>query len=269
MAVAMITDREFLQFQRFIYDAAGITMANGKQALVSGRLAKRLAHYQLDSYGDYLRLLESRAQPQELQIAVDLLTTNETYFFREPKHFNLLRDLAQEARDKGRSMRVWSAASSSGEEPYSIAMVLADVMGIDGAWEVLGTDISTRVLERARCGHYPMERASQVPQQYLKRFCLKGQGSESGTLLIERALRQRVQFQHLNLNAPLPKVGTFDVIFLRNVMIYFNLETKRQVVTRLLAQLRPGGYFLIGHSETLNDINDTLIANAPSVYRKP
>jgi chemotaxis protein methyltransferase CheR len=268
MSVAMITDREFLQFQRFIFDAAGITMADGKQALVSGRLAKRLAHYQLDSYGDYLRLLESRAQPAELQVAVDLLTTNETYFFREPKHFALLRELAQDAHDKNKTLRVWSAASSSGEEPYSIAMVLADVLG-DAPWEVLGTDISTRVLQRARSGHYPMERATQMPPNYLKRFCLKGQGSEDGTMLIERALRQRVQFQHLNLNAPLPKVGTFDVIFLRNVMIYFSLDTKRQVVTRLLAQLRPGGYFLIGHSETLNDINDTLTAIAPSIYRKP
>ncbi|NVD72076.1 protein-glutamate O-methyltransferase CheR [Duganella sp. BJB488] len=268
MAVVMITEREFLQFQRFIYEAAGICMANGKQALVSGRLAKRLAHYQLDSYGDYLRLLESRAQPAELQVAVDLLTTNETYFFREPKHFALLRELALEARDKRATMRVWSAASSSGEEAYSVAMVLADVLD-EAPWEVLGTDISTRVLERARCGHYPIERASQMPLAYLKRYCLKGQGSEDGTLLVERPLRQRVQFRHLNLNEPLPKLGSFDVIFLRNVMIYFNLATKRQVVARLLALLRPGGYFLIGHSETLNDINDTLVAVAPSIYRKP
>lgn len=267
MPLVAISDREFMQFQRFIYDAAGITMSNGKQALVSGRLAKRLAHHQLDSYGDYLRLLESRADPGELQMAVDLLTTNETYFFREPKHFALLRELAVDARDKRQALRVWSAASSSGEEVYSIAMVLADVLG-DAAWDVLGTDISVRVLQRARSGHYPMERASQMPQDYLKRFCLKGQGSEAGTMLIERALRQRVQFQQVNLNEPLPKIGTFDVIFLRNVMIYFNLETKRQVVARLLSQLRPGGYFLIGHSETLNDINDTLTVVAPSVYRK-
>ena len=268
MPYITITDREFSQFQRFIYDAAGIFMANGKQALVSGRLAKRLAHYQLGSYGDYLRLLESHDQAAELQVAVDLLTTNETYFFREPKHFALLRELALEAKSKGKAMRIWSAASSSGEEPYSIAMVLADVLG-EAAWEVLGTDISTRVLERARSGHYPMERATQMPPAYLKRFCLKGQGSEAGTLLIERSLRQRVVFQHLNLVQPLPKVGTFDLIFLRNVMIYFDLETKRRVVARLLAQLRPGGYFFIGHSETLNDISDAVLPVAPSIYRKP
>jgi len=267
MTAIALTDNEFSQFQRFIYDAAGISMSNGKQALVSGRLAKRLAHHRLGSYGDYLRLLQSRRDPAELQIAVDLLTTNETYFFREPKHFNLLRELAMAARAKGRVLRVWSAASSSGEEAYSIAMVLADVLG-EAAWEVLGTDISTRVLQRARNGHYPLERASQMPHDYLKRFCLKGQGSEEGTMLIERPLRQRVQFQQVNLNETLPKVGLFDVIFLRNVMIYFNLDTKRQVVARLLAQLRPGGHFLIGHSETLNDINDTLSVVAPSIYRK-
>ncbi len=268
MAVVALTDKEFSQFQRFIYEAAGISMANGKQALVSGRLAKRLAHYQLNSYGEYLRLLESREQASELQVAVDLLTTNETYFFREPKHFSLLRELAQEAQLARRGMRVWSAASSTGEEAYSIAMVLADVLG-EATWEVLGTDISTRVLERARFGHYVMERASGVPQDLLKRYCLKGQGKQEGTMLIERSLRQRVKFMHMNLNQPLPKLGSFDVIFLRNVMIYFNLETKRQVVARLLAQLRPGGYLLIGHSETLNDINDTLQAVAPSIYRKP
>lgn len=268
MAVVALSDKEFLQFQRFIYEAAGISMANGKQALVSGRLAKRLAHHQLNSYGEYLRMLENREHSRELQIAVDLLTTNETYFFREPKHFALLRQLAEQARAARRGMRVWSAASSTGEEPYSIAMVLADVLG-DAAWEVLGTDISTRVLERARLGHYSMERASGIPLDLLRRFCLKGQGKEAGTMLVEKALRQRVQFMHLNLNQPLPRLGSFDVIFLRNVMIYFNLETKRQLVARLLSLLRSGGYLLIGHSETLNDINDTLQAVAPSIYRKP
>src|SRR5215216_2798420 len=151
MPLVAISDREFMQFQRFIYDAAGITMSNGKQALVSGRLAKRLAHHQLDSYSDYLRLLESRADPGELQMAVDLLTTNETYFFREPKHFDLLRQVAQRNAGSHQPFRIWSAASSSGEEAYSMAMVLADVLG-DGPWDVMGSDISTRVLERARTG---------------------------------------------------------------------------------------------------------------------
>lgn len=263
-----ITDNEFSQFQRFIFEAAGITLSPAKKALVCGRLAKRLQQREMPSYTAYLKLLTSGEAPTEVQTAVDLLTTNETYFFREPKHFELLRELATAARRRPQPFRVWSAASSSGEEPYSIAMVLADCL--DGTpWEVLGTDISTRVLERARTGHYPLERTRHIPPAYLKRFCLKGQGEQAGTLLVERSLRQRVQFAQVNLNTTLPQLGSFDVVFLRNVMIYFNGDTKRQVVARVLSLLKPGGVFCIGHSESLNDINATVQQVAPSIYRKP
>jgi chemotaxis protein methyltransferase CheR len=264
---ASISDQEFAKFQRFIFDAAGITMSQAKKALVTGRLAKRLHHHQLDSYSDYFQLLSSGKAPGEVQAAVDLLTTNETYFFREPKHFELLRRLATEAKSRGQPMRVWSAASSSGEEVYSIAMVLEDCL--PGQWELVGSDISTRVLERARRGHYPMERATHIPPAYLKRFCLRGMGDQAGTLLIEKSLRQRVKFVQINLNEALPQVGSFDLIFLRNVMIYFNADTKRQVVGRLVGALKAGGYFLIGHSESLNDISDAVRPESPSIYRKP
>lgn len=267
MANILITDKEFSQFQRFIFEIAGISMSDGKKALVSGRLAKRIAHHGLDSYGAYFSMLTSGREPAETQIAIDLLTTNETYFFRESKHFDLLRELALAARSKNASFRVWSAACSTGEESYSIAMVLADVLE-DKPWEILGTDISSRVLQRAKLGHYPMERATQIPQNYLKRFCLKGQDKEAGTLLIESSLRQRVQFLPMNLNVAFPQIGMFDVIFLRNVMIYFNPETKRKVVARVLQHLKPDGYLLIGHSETLNDINSSVQALAPSIYCK-
>ncbi|HSI47472.1 MAG TPA: protein-glutamate O-methyltransferase CheR [Ideonella sp.] len=265
-----ITDIEFGHFQRFIFEAAGITLSPAKKALVSGRLSKRLAAHQLSSYGEYFQLLRDGSAPAEVQTAVDLLTTNETYFFREPKHFDLLRELATAAAAaRGpQSFRVWSAASSTGEEGYSIAMVLADCLG-SAAWEVLGTDISTRVLAKARTGHFPLERTRLIPPPYLKRFCLKGHGEQDGTLLVERALRQRVSFVHANLNTELPRLGTFDVIFLRNVMIYFNGDTKRQVVARVLSLLKPGGHFCIGHSESLNDINNSVLQVAPSIYRKP
>jgi chemotaxis protein methyltransferase CheR len=264
---AAISDQDFAKFQRFIFDAAGITMSSAKKALVSGRLAKRLHHHQIDNYADYFKLLSSGKAPAEVQAAVDLLTTNETYFFREPKHFELLRRLATEAKSRNQPLRVWSAASSSGEEVYSIAMVLEDIL--PGQWELIGSDISTRVLERARRGHYPMERATHIPHAYLKRFCLRGTGDQTGTLLIERSLRQRVKFVQVNLNEALPQMGNFDVIFLRNVMIYFNADTKRQVVARLVGALKPGGYFLIGHSESLNDISNAVQPEAPSIYRKP
>ena len=264
----IISDREFAQFQRFIFEEAGITLSSAKKALVCGRLGKRLQAHGLQSYGEYFDLLSRGGAPGEVQTAVDLLTTNETYFFREARHFDLLRELATAARGRAQPFRVWSAASSSGEEPYSIAMVLADCLG-DAPWEVVGTDISTRVLERARRGHYPMERARHVPPAYLRRFCLKGTGTQQGTLLVERGLRAHVRFEQVNLNTALPKLGTFDVIFLRNVMIYFNNDTKRQVVARILELLKPGGYFLIGHSESLADINDSVKPQAPSIYRKP
>ena len=262
-----ITDQEFNRFQRFIYDAAGISMASSKKALVSGRLSKRLQARQLKSFTEYFNLLSSGQAAEEVQTAIDLLTTNETYFFREPKHFELLKRLAQ-AHKPSQPFRVWSAASSTGEEAYSMAMVLADTLD-NGPWEILGSDISTRVLQRARAGHFPMERARNIPQPYLKRFCLKGMDNQDGTMLVERALRQRVRFIQANLNEALPQLGMFDVIFLRNVMIYFNGDTKRQVVARVISMLKPGGYFCIGHSESLNEICDALVPVAPSIYRKP
>ena len=261
-----LSDIEFGHFQRFIFEAAGITLSSAKKALVSGRLSKRLQARRLVSFTDYLKLLSSGDDAEEVQTAVDLLTTNETYFFREPKHFELLRDVAR--KSAGQPLRIWSAASSTGEEAYSMAMVLADTLKHQ-PWEVVGSDISTRVLQRARIGHYPLERARHIPEPFLKRYCLKGIESQTGTLLVDRAIRQRVAFTQVNLNEHLPNLGTFDVVFLRNVMIYFNGDTKRQVVGRILATLKRGGHFCIGHSETLNDINDTLVQVAPSIYRKP
>lgn len=268
MAAASITDREFAQFQRFIFDAAGINLSPAKKALVSGRLAKRLQQHRLASYGEYFRLLASGDAGGEAQTAIDLLTTNETYFFREPRHFETLREHALATRKRTDVFRVWSAASSSGEEAYSIAMTLAECLE-DGLWEVLGTDISVRMLQRARTGHYPQERCKQIPQAHLRRYCLRGIGAQHGTVLIDRQLRKRVQFTPANLNAALPQIGKFDVIFLRNVMIYFNDDTKRQVVERVLSVLKPGGHFYIGHAESLNGITDAVRMLAPSIFRKP
>lgn len=264
----LISDTEFSRFQRFIYDAAGITLGGTKQALVAGRLGKRLTHHELDSFGDYFRLLSSGDHADEVQMAVDLLTTNETYFFREIKHFDFLRTQALVARSRGQPFRVWSAASSSGEEAYSVAMVLADCMET-APWEVLGTDISTQVLQQATRALYTMERARHVPPDYLHRYCRKGTGPYAGWLLIDRALRERVKFAQVNLNVPLPELGSFDLVLLRNVMIYFNDDTKRSVAARVCATIKPGGHFCVGHSETLNHITDALEPLAPSIYRRP
>jgi len=268
MPAAILNDQEFIQFQKLIYQLAGINLSPAKKSLVSGRLAKRLLHYSLDTYADYFKLLTAAHNADELQVTVDLLTTNETYFFREPKHFDFLRDKVLSAHKAGQNFRVWSAACSSGEEAYSIAMVLADHLG-DSQWEIVASDISARVLDKARTGHYPMDRIDGISKEHLSRYCLKGVGTQNNTLLVDKKLRSRVNFMQVNLNQSLPNLGTFDLIFLRNVMIYFDQETKRQIVQRMLPLLKPGCHFLIGHSESLNGVIDTLHPLAPSIYRKP
>jgi len=264
-----ISDREFAQFQVFIFEAAGITLSNTKKALVNGRLAKRLKHLNLDSYGEYFRLISSGKAPDEVQMAIDLLTTNETYFFREPQHFEFMKaELAKDVQ-YAKPLRVWCAAASTGEEPYSIAMLLEESLGSLGRpWEIVASDISMRVLERAATGHYSTMRTGGIPQHYLRKYCLKGMGEQAGTILVERKLRKQVQFRQINLNSALPQLGIFDFIFLRNVLLYFNLQTKRQVVNRVLSMLKPGGWLFISHTETLHDISDAVEAVRPATYRK-
>ena len=248
------------------YEIAGINLSDAKKALVSGRLSKRIKHYNLPSYADYFRLVKSNTHG-ELQTAVDLLTTNETFFFREPKHFDFLRDKILPTWSAGQR-RVWSAASSSGEEAYTLAMMLAEHAPTD-AWEISGTDISTRVLERARSAQYPLADAEDIPHKYLSKYCLKGIGSQDGTFIVTRELRRRVSFIHANLQQDLTKLGYFDVIFLRNVLIYFDVETKQRVVEKVLRRLKPGGFLIVGHSESLNGISDGLKIIQPSIYRRP
>lgn len=257
-------DREFKQFQTMVYEVAGINMSDAKKSLVSGRLAKRVRQRNANSYSEYFHLLLK--ERGELQIAVDLLTTNETYFFREHKHFDFLRDQILPQLKNKSSIRIWSGACSTGEEPYSIAMTLMEFLG-GRPWEVIASDISTRVLEKARSGHYKLEDAESIPKPLLQKYCLKGVGSQTGTFLIDPLIRDRVQFMQVNLNESLPKLGDFDVIFLRNVMIYFDIETKRQVVKRLLPLLRQNGYFIVSHSESMNGISDKLQMIRPSIYR--
>jgi chemotaxis protein methyltransferase CheR len=265
-----ISDQDFARFQSLLYKIAGIYLAPSKKVLLVGRLAKRLRALGLASFADYYRLVSAPDQGEERQTMVDLLTTNETYFFREPKHFDFLRDHILPHHPRGGSLEVWSAACSSGEEAYTLAMVLAEALG-NAPWAVTASDISTQVLARAQSGHYPLERSRGIPPALLKKYCLKGVREQAGTFLICRELRSRVRFMHVNLIEPLPAIGPFDVIFLRNVMIYFDQPTKRKVVENLLSRLKPGGWFIVGHSETLNGIIEPglLTAVRPTIYRKP
>ena len=269
MNPAPITDEEFSLFRRLIYRIAGINLADTKKALLVGRLQRRLRERRLDNFGDYYRLLSSGQDPGELQTMVDLLTTNETYFFRENRHFDFLRaEILASWAGRG-TFRIWSAASSSGEEAYSMAMVLAETLP-HASWEVLGSDISTQVLARARTAHYPIDRNEGIPAAWMRKYCLKGADNTRESFLIAPGIRQRVNFRQINLTQPIvPGVGSFDCIFLRNVMIYFDAETRRKVVANLLPRLLPGGHFIVGHSESLNGITDRLSLVRPTIYRKP
>lgn len=266
-APVQLQKSEFDWISRFLYERTGIALNDGKQALVMGRLDKRLRSRGLASYGDYFALLGRPGYEDETTAAIDLLTTNETYFFREPKHFEFLQRVVFPQYARQRQIRIWSAASSSGEEAYTIAMTLADSF-CSNNWEVIGTDISTRVLEKASRGLYPMLAAEKIPNELLKKYCLKGREEFEDFFLMDPSIRKKVHFSPANLIEKLPDLGLFEVIFLRNVMIYFDHETKKRLVHKIIEKLRPNGYFIISHSETLNGLDSPLELVAPSVYQK-
>ena len=233
-----------------MYEAVGLSFGEAKLPLVSSRLSPRIQRLGLGGYEDYLELISRPDDGGEFQVAIDLLTTNETYFFREPRHFELLEQEVAALRPT--SFRAWSAACSFGDEPYTIAMVLGDLQRrgtLGGDWSVLGTDISDRVLRAAAAGIVPDDRLRHVTPERLKRWCLKGEGESEGKSMIRPALREHVRFGQLNLCRPIEGLGPFDVVFLRNVLIYFDAATKVEVVDRVLTQLRPGGLFFMGTAE--------------------
>ena len=268
--MAELATSTFERIAALMYQAIGLHLVPSKQALVSSRLAPRIQRLGLAGFEDYLQLIESGEDGGEFQVAVDLLTTNETYFFREPAHFEIIeRELCARAHGP---LAVWSAASSFGDEAYSCAMLLADLQmqgRIGPDWSILATDISDRVLRSAVDAIYPADRLREVTPQRLQRYCLRGEGDSEGLVQIRPALRERVRFGQLNLCAPIEELGPFDVVLLRNVLIYFDSETKQQVVDRVLARLRPGGLFFIGTAEGRAPSSKPLQVLAPGAFRKP
>lgn len=272
LPAATIKTTEFFKFKKWLYQTVGIDLKDTKIKLVEGRLASRLRHYRLNSYGDYFAMITTKSAHVEAQIAIDLLTTNETYFYREPQHFDYLSQqivpqFRQNSASNAKTFRLWCGASSSGEEPYTLAMTLAESMG-DRPWQIVASDINNQVLAKARSGHYALERAHNIPERLLKKYCLRGIGTQEGTFLMDKKLRDRIQFRQINLINTLPDIGTFDVVFLRNVMIYFDNPTREKVVNRIVHALNPGGYFIVSHSESLVGINTQLKVVKPSIFTK-
>ena len=250
--------------------SVGLSYSDAKKSLIHSRLAPRIQKLGLSGFSEYLDILEDAAEAAEFQIAVDLLTTNETYFFREPKHYDLLEQEFPKMAAKG-ALTIWSAASSFGDEAYSTAMLLQDLQAlgrVGAGWSILATDISHRVLLSAKAGIYPQERLRDVSPARLRRYCLRGEGESEGQVMVQEKIRAQVQFGQLNLCKPFDGIGPFDVIFLRNVLIYFDAPTKAQVVGRVLACLKPGGLFFLGTAEGRVPGNVPLQTVIPGAFRK-
>lgn len=247
----------------------GLELGKGKEQLVASRLGKVMRQLNFTTFRDYYRHVQADRSGDALVAFIDALTTNHTSFFREQAHFDFLqsRVFAECGRDP---MRIWSAASSTGEEPYTIALTAREYFGTQSSSlpQILATDISTRVLETARRGMYRAERFEGKIAPWLKKHLLLGSGRWDGWYRMRPEILSMVEFRRLNLIEPLPDLGLFQVIFCRNVMIYFSRETQAQLVNRLAACLLPGGYLFVGHSESLTGIHHDLQQMQPAVYRK-
>ncbi len=270
----LIDDRDFRLFQALVHREAGIWLAPVKKALLVGRLAKRLRALGIGDYRGYLERVEADAAERIRML--DCLCTNETHFFREPRHFEFLAGRVfprwraeAEAGRRPRRARVWSAACSTGEEPYSLAISLLLAFPPGSGWdlEVLASDLSTRALERARAAVWPLERSREIPAGHLKAFMLRGVGAQEGLMKVAPEVRSLVRFQRLNLNEPgWPGLGQFDLVFCRNVLIYFDPPTKERVVGQLLDHLAADGFLFLGHAESLSGMGYRVRPVLPTVY---
>jgi chemotaxis protein methyltransferase CheR len=266
-------DREFRYLAAFLTRETGIVVSNHKRQMVSGRLVKRLRALGLDSFEEYCTLVEGPDGGAEVEHLVNALTTNITQFFREPHHFEHLRHIVLEPRaaesPRRPRLRIWSAGCSTGQEPYSIAMSISDTLRSTEGWDVLvlATDIDTNVLNRAAAGLYSTEEVGQVPETYRKRF-LRRVAGHADRVQVSDDLRHLIRFKPLNLHEPWPMKGRFDVVFCRNVAIYFDKPTQLRLFNRFADILAPGGMLYLGHAESLIGLSDRFEISDKTVYKR-
>lgn len=273
-----MSEADFQRFIAFIYDVCGIKLDAGKQVMLEGRLAKRMRALGIRSFRDYTEFFFSpEGQNDELPHMIDVVTTNKTDFFREPDHFKYLVEkgipqlLKERVSGDHRRFLVWSAGCSSGEEPYTLSMVLTDFRDKNPGFDflILATDISNTILEQARSGIYEEPKVAPVPAAMKSRFLLRSKDRTQKVVRVVPQLRQKIKFAWLNLMEEFNIKESFDVIFCRNVIIYFDRPTQEKLIGRYYRQLIPGGLLLLGHSETLTGMNLPFTQVAPTVYRKP
>jgi chemotaxis protein methyltransferase CheR len=278
--IRTISTEDFDAIRAIIYREAGISLNNSKKALVASRLAKRLAHLNLKNHSEYLEYLDTK-DPKgiELQVMVNCLTTNKTDFFREPHHFEFLRNevfprIEKDAfQGKPRKIRIWSAACSTGEEPYSTAITILEHFKLPRSWDIqiLASDINTEVLKTASQGIYSLERIEGIDERLKRKYFLRGTGQSAGFCQVRPEVRRMVRFHQINLmDERWPIRNRFDVIFCRNVIIYFNAQTQQCLLPRLVDRLTDRGHLMLGHSENLHWMNDLLSSLGNTIYqRKP
>ncbi|GAB4510837.1 MAG: protein-glutamate O-methyltransferase CheR [Sulfuricaulis sp.] len=270
-----ISDAEFQQLREFIHAHTGIALSEHKKALVCSRLSKRLRHHGLQHYSDYYVLLvENDPEGMELMAMINSITTNKTDFFREPHHFHFLTEQVfpayKQNPNRERPLRMWSAASSTGEEAYSLAMTALEAMPSFNEQDIriLATDIDTDVLSRAASGVYSRTQAKQIPEALLRRYFLRGQGAHAGEVMAKPLLKSLIQFHWLNLQEdPWPMHEKFDVIFCRNVLIYFDKPTQQKLFQRMAGALKKDGYLMLGHSEAMHGWNNIFRPVGHSIYQ--
>ncbi|WP_280553131.1 CheR family methyltransferase [Halomonas sp. 25-S5] len=262
-----LTASDFSRIRQLIYQRSGIVLAEHKREMVYSRLAKRLRHHGLTRFADYLGRLERQPDAREWEAFTNALTTNLTAFFREAHHFPLLAD---HVRTRPGRVRIWCAAASTGEEPYSIAMTLMEAMGQRASQaEVVATDIDTDALTRARAGIYPLEQVYKLEESRVKRFFQRGKGPHQDFARIRPEVAEMVDFQSLNLLAPQwPVAGPFDAIFCRNTMIYFDKTTQSRILERFAPLLKPDGLLFAGHSESFSYITEAFQLRGQTVYTR-
>jgi chemotaxis protein methyltransferase CheR len=271
-----LSDREFQSFADLVHKKAGINLHSGKRELVRSRLAKRIREGGFENFNNYYQYVIQDETGTELVTLLDSISTNLTRFFREPGHFQFMTDTflprftGSMVKKRGYGLRIWSAGCSTGEEPYSIVMTVLDYSPQfrRADFKVLATDLSTRVLSVAWRGSYPRDIVADIPLSRLRKYFKRGHGPSNGWFQVKNNLRQPVVFRRLNLIEPFPFKKKFDLIFCRNVMIYFNKQTQAGLVVRFQQALADGGYLFIGHSESLTGVEHNLKYIQPTIYRK-
>ena len=272
---AKLTDSQFERLSKFIHTEYGIKMPPAKKIMLQSRLQKRLRELRIDSFKDYVEYVFSKNGHTEIIHMMDVVSTNKTDFFREPTHFDFLQqivlpDFVNNPRSN-KNIKIWSAGSSSGEEAYTIAIVLSEFLknypGFD--FSIFGSDISTRILQTASDGIYSESRVTMMPYELKRKYLLKSKDNVKKLVRISEKLRSKVKFSRINfMDATYPVSETFDIIFCRNVLIYFDRETQESVINKLCKHLKPQGYFFLGHSESITGISVPLDHIKPTIFRK-